>query len=114
MRISDGSSDVCSSDLSWALSVTNNITAISNLSRQRRHEVRAAFGSPLFLSSGGREREGADAADRKSVVRGQRVTGCVALVGRLVTKQKRRRIVLICGLIPTETVRGMLSRYYTS
>src|SRR3546814_20494492 len=83
MRISDGSSDVCSSDLSWALSVTNNITAISNLSRQRRHEVRAAFGSPLFLSSGCRERE-----DRKSVVWGKSVSVRVDLGVRRSIKKK--------------------------
>src|SRR3546814_18571481 len=80
MRISDWSSDVCSSDLAGTARRSSGETC-ANSARRRRGGARQA--------SGARQ-----AADRKSVVQGTSVSVRVDLGGRRILKNKKKRKII--------------------
>src|SRR3546814_18121016 len=75
MRISDWSSDVCSSDLVWRSGVRRSRVRLHRLGPDRHR--------------GARSEASPDAGDRKSVVEGKRVSVRVDLGGRRLSKKKQ-------------------------
>src|SRR3546814_18203187 len=91
MRISDWSSDVCSSDLRFLLAVRCRFAGARTQYRpgdEPRAGEPCAF-RPRYLRSEHRVRPGRGCADRKSVVSGKSVSVRVDLGGRRIIKKKK-------------------------
>src|SRR3546814_7594300 len=87
MRISDWSSDVCSSDLDGSDNKTGKgASAPFLLARTDEYGAPAAGSERLRTFDPPPQGEGDQ--DRKSVVEGKRVTGCVDLGGRRIIQKK--------------------------
>src|SRR3546814_18629859 len=100
MRISDWSSDVCSSDLRDIWSLTALTAGLTTLGCQRQLNWRSCPSTELSRSAhpGGRGLltkvwPPSQKRDRKSIVNGKSVSVRVDTVGRRIIKQKRKQLI---------------------
>src|SRR3546814_18352695 len=102
MRISDWSSDLCSSDLRLALHAVGR-TAARRKRRDRGSRQRG--GHPFRIAAGSvcdrLDRAGHRHPDRKSVVQGKRVSVRVVLGGRRIIKKRNKVVMTTIYLLST-------------
>src|SRR3546814_16729849 len=110
MRISDWSSDVCSSDLSAGGCRAPRLRSAWRPDRRGRHEHPVARG-PVVCAAAGRVARGAGAlcrmlarplghraaADRESVVKGKSVSVRVDVGGRSIIKKKTKDNIVVAN-----------------
>src|SRR3546814_11426244 len=108
MRISDWSSDVCSSDLALAsvLAVTLGFSAYGVAQAGMSAVTAAGLGDPTPPE----ERvvaPQAELADRKSVVSGKSVSGRVDIGGRLIIKKNNRHNRQDCSALSYDRIKDI-------